>query len=64
MILVRFIYYQLFCKTFHYVIKIVAFVSIHRVIICVDLVWRTDETHPSLSLKPGSDKIPHNEILV
>jgi hypothetical protein len=53
MILVLSIYYQLFCKTFRYVIKIVSFVSIHWVIICVDLVWRTYETHLSLSLKFG-----------
>jgi hypothetical protein len=29
------------------------FVSIHRVIICVDLVCRTYETYPGLTLKPG-----------
>jgi hypothetical protein len=56
MILVRYIYYQLFCNTFRYVIKIVTFVSIHWVIICVDLIWRTYETHPGLALKSGCDR--------
>lgn len=50
-----FFHYQLFCNTFCYVIKIVALVSIHWVIVCVDLLWRTYETHPVLSLKFGCD---------
>jgi hypothetical protein len=33
----------------------VTFISIHFVIICGVLLWRTYETHPTLSLKPGSD---------
>jgi hypothetical protein len=36
---------------------IVTFISIHFVIICVVLVWRTYETHPALSLKSGCDMI-------
>jgi hypothetical protein len=31
------------------------FISIHFVIICDVLLWRTYETHPSLSLKFGCD---------
>jgi hypothetical protein len=46
------IYYQLFCKTFPLCNKVVSFVSIHWVVICVDLVWHTYEMHPGLSLKP------------
>jgi hypothetical protein len=34
---------------------IVTFISIHLVIICVVLLWRTYETHPTLSLKSGCD---------
>jgi hypothetical protein len=55
MLLDRSIYYHLFHKTFRYVIKIVTFISIHWVIICVDLVWRIYETHPSLPLTSGCD---------
>jgi hypothetical protein len=33
----------------------VTFISIHFVIICDVLLWRTYETHPTLSLKPGCD---------
>jgi hypothetical protein len=33
----------------------VTFISIHFVIICDVLLWRTYETHPSLSLKSGCD---------
>jgi hypothetical protein len=33
----------------------VTFISIHFVIICVVLLWRTYETHPTLSLKFGCD---------
>jgi hypothetical protein len=31
------------------------FISIHFVIICDDLPWRTYETHPALSFKSGCD---------
>jgi hypothetical protein len=31
------------------------FISIHFVIICDVLIWRTYETHPTLSLKSGCD---------
>jgi hypothetical protein len=34
---------------------VVTFISIHFVIICDDLLWRTYETHPTLSLKSGCD---------
>jgi hypothetical protein len=33
----------------------VTFISIHFVIICVVLLWRTYETHLTLSLKSGCD---------
>jgi hypothetical protein len=33
----------------------VTFISIHLVIICVVLLWRTYKTHPSLPLKSGCD---------
>jgi hypothetical protein len=33
----------------------VTFISIHFVIICGVLLWRTYETHPALSLKYGCD---------
>jgi hypothetical protein len=36
----------------------VTFISIHFVIICVVLLWRTYETHPALSLKSGCDRQP------
>jgi hypothetical protein len=42
-------------KTFHYVINIVTFVSIHWVIICIDVLWRTYEMHLGLPLKSGCD---------
>jgi hypothetical protein len=35
---------------------IVTFISIHLVIICVVLLWRTYETHQALSLKLGCDR--------
>jgi TM2 domain-containing membrane protein YozV len=34
----------------------VTFISIHFVIICVVLLWRTYETHPTLYLKSGCDR--------
>jgi hypothetical protein len=34
---------------------LVTFISIHFVIICDVLLWRTYETHPALSLKSGCD---------
>jgi hypothetical protein len=34
---------------------LVKFISIHFVIICDVLFWRTYETHPTLSLKSGCD---------
>jgi hypothetical protein len=33
----------------------VTFISIHLVIICVVLLWRTYETHSTLPLKSGCD---------
>jgi hypothetical protein len=33
------------------------FISIHLVIICVVLLWRTYETHLALPLKSGCDNI-------
>jgi hypothetical protein len=33
----------------------VTFISIHFVIICDVLLWRTYETHPALPLKSGCD---------
>jgi hypothetical protein len=38
---------------------IVTFISIHFVIICDVLLWRTYETHPALSLKFGCDDTEH-----
>jgi hypothetical protein len=35
---------------------LVTFISIRFVIICDILLWRTYETHPTLSLKSGCDK--------
>jgi hypothetical protein len=52
-ILVQFDYCRLFVRHFRYVIKFVIFVSIHRVIVCVDLLWRIYEMHPGLPLKLG-----------
>jgi hypothetical protein len=34
----------------------VTFISIHLVIICVVLLWRTYATHPGLPLKFGCDR--------
>jgi hypothetical protein len=34
---------------------LVTFISIHYAIIYDVLLWRTYETHPTLSLKPGCD---------
>jgi hypothetical protein len=36
---------------------LVTFISIHFVIICDVLFWRTYETHPALSLKSGCDNL-------
>jgi hypothetical protein len=36
----------------------VTFISILFVIICVVLLWRTYETHQTLSLKSGCDRNP------
>jgi hypothetical protein len=44
-----------FVRHFCYVIKIVTFVSIHWVIVCVDVDWCTYETQPGLPLKSGFD---------
>jgi hypothetical protein len=46
----------------------VTFISIHFVIICVVLLWRTYETHSALSLKSGCDTLaaatsPNSSIL-
>jgi hypothetical protein len=35
----------------------VTFISIHFVIICDVLLWRTYEMHPALSLKSGCDTL-------
>jgi hypothetical protein len=35
---------------------LVTFISIHFVIICDVLLWRTYETHQALSLKSGCDR--------
>jgi hypothetical protein len=35
----------------------VIFISMHFVITCVVLLWRTYEMHPALSLKSGCDMI-------
>jgi hypothetical protein len=40
----------------NYFYDIVTFISIHSVIICVVLLWRTYETHPALFLKSRCDK--------
>jgi hypothetical protein len=32
------------------------FISMHSVLICVVLPWRTYEMHPTLSLKSGCDR--------
>jgi hypothetical protein len=45
----------IFVRLFYYVIMIVRFISIHLVIICVVLLWRTYEMHAALSLKSGCD---------
>jgi hypothetical protein len=39
---------------------LVTFISIHFVIICDVLLWRTYETHPTLSLKFGCDRVHVN----
>jgi hypothetical protein len=36
------------------------FISIHSVIMCVVLPWRTYEMHPALSLKSGCDRFAAN----
>jgi hypothetical protein len=46
----------IFVRYFRYVIIFVTFISIHLVIICVVLVWRTYETHPALPIKSGCDR--------
>jgi hypothetical protein len=45
----------IFVRHFRGVIIFVIFISIHLVIICVVLLWRTYETHPGLPLKSGCD---------
>jgi hypothetical protein len=39
---------------------IVIFISIHFIIICDVLLWRTYETYPTLFLKSRCDKIVKN----
>jgi hypothetical protein len=39
------------------------FISMHSVIICVVLPWRTYEMHPALSLKSGCDKLQLASLL-
>ena len=46
----------IFVRHFRNVIMFVTFISIDLVIICVVLLWRTYETHPTLSLKSGCDR--------
>jgi hypothetical protein len=41
------------CNNYFY--DIVKFTSIHSIIICVVLLWRTYEMHPTLSLKSECD---------
>jgi hypothetical protein len=48
--------YHFFVRHFCYVIMFVTFISIHLVIICVVLLWRTYEMHLTLPLKSGCDK--------
>jgi hypothetical protein len=47
----------IFVRHFRYVIKYVAFISTHLVIVCVVLLWHTYETHPGLLLKSGWDMV-------
>jgi hypothetical protein len=42
----------------------VTFISIHYVIICDVLIWRTYETHPALSLKSGCDKMVRDTMVL
>jgi hypothetical protein len=53
--LVRFIVIIYFVRLFCNVIMIVTIISIHFVIICDVLLWRTYEIHLTLSLKSGCD---------
>jgi hypothetical protein len=46
----------MFVRHFRDVIILVTFISIHLVIMCVVLLWRTYETHPTLSFKSGCDR--------
>jgi hypothetical protein len=39
------------------------FISMHSVIMCVVLPWRTYEMHPTLSLKSGCDRYVSEEML-
>jgi hypothetical protein len=39
------------------------FISMHSIIICVVLLWRTYETHPALSLKSGCAEMVSEEML-
>jgi hypothetical protein len=54
-ILVQFIYYQLFVRHFHYVIKIMTFVCIHWVTICVYLYLAHIWDAPGFTFKSGCD---------
>jgi hypothetical protein len=47
------------CNNYFY--DIVIFISIYSVIMCVVLLWRTYEMHPSLFLKSGCDITPSKE---
>jgi hypothetical protein len=42
----------------------VTFISIHFVIICDVLLWRTYEMHPALSLKSGCDSMSGRSIIL
>jgi hypothetical protein len=42
----------------------VTIISIHFVIICDVLLWRTYETHPALSLKSGCDNLWSSLLVV
>jgi hypothetical protein len=50
-------------RYFHYVIIFMTFISIHLVILCVVLIWRTYETHPALPPKSGCEKVVSEEML-
>jgi hypothetical protein len=56
-ILVRLFIISYFVRHSRYVIKFVIFISIHLVMVCVVLLWRTYGTHSGLPLTSGCDII-------